>query len=116
MNKVAQWKDLNSIEQLDQIVQASHVKPVVLFKHSTRCGISSMVLNRLQRDWNDTEMENVDFYYLDLISHRNISNKIAEQLNIFHQSPQIILLKNGEVVYHDSHNGISYNSIKSHLN
>ena len=115
MNKVAQWKDLNTIEQLDQIVQASHVKPVVLFKHSTRCGISGMVLNRLQKDWNDTEMENIDFYYLDLISYRNISNKIAEQLNVTHQSPQVIILKNGEVVYHDSHNGISYNTLKSHL-
>lgn len=115
MNNVEQWKDLRSVDQLNEIKEKSQEKAVVLFKHSTRCSISSMVLSRLQREWKAEEMTDVDFYFLDLIAHRDISNKIAQEFDVVHQSPQIIVVKNGEVAYHDSHNGISYNSLKSHL-
>ncbi|MGK7389626.1 MAG: bacillithiol system redox-active protein YtxJ [Candidatus Cyclobacteriaceae bacterium M2_1C_046] len=116
MNNVEQWKDLRSTDKLSEIKEKSHEKPVVLFKHSTRCSISSMILSRLQGDWDPEEMADVDFYYLDLIAHRDVSNKIAEEFDVVHQSPQIIVIRNGDVVYHDSHNGISYKALKNNLN
>lgn len=116
MNKVAQWKDLQTVDQLDEIKEISFEKPVVLFKHSTRCAISSMALSRLKGSWNESEMAEIDFYYLDLIAHREVSNTIAEKFNVVHQSPQIIVVKNGEAIYHDSHSGISYSTLKSYLN
>ena len=102
----AKWKTLNSIEQLHEIIQHSEVKPVVLFKHSTRCSISSMALNRLQ-NLDDEFYNNVDFYYLDLIAHRDVSNEIAAKLDVHHESPQVIFVKNKECIYDASHMEIS---------
>ncbi len=97
------WIELNSVEQLNTIKEQSNTKPVVIFKHSTRCSISSMALNRLNRS---EKPDDIAFYYLDLISHRNISNQIAEEFKVHHQSPQVLLIKNGECTYEESHNGI----------
>lgn len=115
MNKMEQWKNLESKEQLDELLNKSSEKPVVIFKHSTRCSISSMALNRLQREWNKEEMKPVDFYYLDLISYRDISNKIAEKLNVDHQSPQLIIIKNGKATFHTSHMGVTYQELKNNI-
>jgi bacillithiol system protein YtxJ len=98
------WKTINSEAQISEIVESSHEKPQLIFKHSTRCSISSMAKSRLDREWN---LENVEPWYLDLIAFRNVSNAIASQLGIHHQSPQAILLKDGKVVYDASHNAIS---------
>ena len=98
-----QWNHLEDIKELDQIVEESFHLPVVIFKHSTRCSTSSMVLNRLERS---DAPESIEFYFLDLISHRNISNKIAEEFSVYHESPQVLLIKNGECVYDESHMGI----------
>jgi len=101
------WKDLMSAEGLDSAIEDSKARTVVLFKHSARCGISSMALDRLNNSEELANQEdNVDFYYLDLLTHRPISNQIARRLDIEHQSPQIIVLQNGKVKYHDSHGGI----------
>ncbi|MFN3301284.1 MAG: bacillithiol system redox-active protein YtxJ [Sediminibacterium sp.] len=102
------WIPLTEIAQLDNINKASFDIPQVIFKHSTRCSISSMALNRLERD---TAPTNTDFYYLDLIKYRAISNAIAEQFNVYHESPQILVIKNGECIYDESHQGISMNEI-----
>ncbi len=102
----AKWKTLNSIDQLQEIISASEVKPVVLFKHSTRCSISSMALNRLQ-NLEDAFYDKVDFYYLDLIAFRDVSNAIASKLDVYHESPQVIFVKNGECIYDASHMEIS---------
>lgn len=107
------WIDLNSMEQLNEIVKESQEIPVAIFKHSTRCAISSMAKSRLERNWDMGE--SVKMYYLDLIRYRDISNQIAGQFNVEHQSPQIILIKNGEVVYHDSHSGIEQEVLKNNL-
>lgn len=115
MNKIDQWKNLESIEQLEKLIDSSNEKTVVVFKHSTTCSISSMALNRLQRGWNEEEMKPVDFYYLDLLSYRDISNEIAEKLQVTHQSPQLIIIKNGKATFHTSHMGVSYEELKSHL-
>lgn len=102
----AKWKTLNSIDQLQEVIQNSEVKPVVLFKHSTRCSISSMAMNRLE-NLETAFYEKADFYYLDLIAHRDVSNAIAEKLDVYHESPQVIFVKNGVCIYDASHMEIS---------
>ncbi len=105
------WKKLNSQQILEDIKKASFDQPVLLFKHSTRCSVSSMALNRLERAWKDAEMASVEPYYLDLIANRDISNKIAADFGVEHQSPQVLLIQNGECVFDASHMNISYNAI-----
>jgi len=107
-----EWIELSNVSELDQIKQKSHEEPVVIFKHSTSCAISSMAINRLERSWDSQEMGSVKPYYLDLIRHRDISNEVAETFGIPHQSPQVIVVKNGDVIYDTSHMGINYKEIK----
>ena len=100
------WNHLNQLDQLISIKEESKDRPVLIYKHSTRCSISSMALDRLERSWNK-ELEPIKAYYLDLIRFRDISNAVAESFKINHESPQVILIKNGEVVYYASHMSIS---------
>ena len=102
------WISLTSSAQLADIIEKSKHQPQLIFKHSTRCSISSMAKNRLERT---TPPENIDFYYLDLISYRELSTKIAEDFDVFHESPQVILIKNGECSYDESHSGINMDDI-----
>jgi bacillithiol system protein YtxJ len=106
------WIQLTDEAQLEAIKEQSKTEPVVIFKHSTRCSISVMAKNRLEREANG---EQVPFYYLDLLRFRPISNKIAEDFKVYHESPQVLLIKNGECVYEESHNGISMGDIVSEL-
>ena len=105
------WNNIESVNQIRNIVERSHEIPCVIFKHSTRCSISSMAKMRLESSWDipSTEMEP---YYLDLIAHRDVSNFIAEELQVHHESPQIILIKNGEVTYDASHLDITVDELK----
>ncbi|PQJ11156.1 bacillithiol system redox-active protein YtxJ [Flavipsychrobacter stenotrophus] len=102
------WIELTDEQQLQQINELSAKEPVIIFKHSTRCSISSMAKSRLERE---KAPDNASFYYLDLIKYRNISNKIAEDYSVHHESPQVLLIKNGECVYEETHNGISMKEI-----
>ncbi len=106
------WARLTTESQFSEILQKSSVKPQLIFKHSTRCSISSIVLNRLERSATPA---NIDFHFLDLIAHRNISNIIAEKLSVYHESPQVLLIKNGECVYEESHSGINMPEIIEQL-
>ena len=106
------WIPLQSDDQLDQIVSESAIQPKVIFKHSTRCSISSMAKNRLERMQSP---ENIDFYYLDLLKYRNISNKIAEQFAVRHQSPQILVIQDGKCIYDESHSGINMEDIETQV-
>lgn len=108
------WKPLTRVEEMDEIVRTSYQKPVAILKHSIRCGISSMIKWQLESSW-DIPAEDLAFYYLDLITHRAISNKIAEDFDVIHQSPQIILIKEGKAVYTPSHHGISLQGLKKAL-
>ncbi len=103
------WITLTSESQLEDIKATSAQEPVVIFKHSTRCAISAMVKARLERDGAP---KGLNFYYLDLISHRTISNRIAHEYAVQHESPQVLLIRNGECVYDESHNGISMDELK----
>ncbi len=106
------WIQLNSPNQLAEIKEKSKQKPQVIFKHSTRCSISSMAKGRLERS---SAPDDADFYFLDLISYRDISNKIAKDFHVFHESPQIIVIKNGECVYDESHGSITMDEIKEQV-
>jgi bacillithiol system protein YtxJ len=108
------WNKLETISELEMAIEKSFEIPVLLFKHSIRCSISSMALYRTESGW-DLPQEKVMPFYLDLISHRDVSNSIAEKLNVFHASPQIILVKNGKAVLDASHNEIRVELIKEAL-
>lgn len=110
------WKKLDSVSQLDQIIEESKEKSVLVFKHSTRCSISSMAWSRIERNWKQEDNEKVSPYFLDLIAFRAISDEIARRFSVPHASPQIILIRNGEAIYDDSHMGINYQEIMSRSN
>lgn len=99
------WIELKSVQQLHDIYNTPSENLKVFFKHSTRCSISSMALRNFQSDWN-VNHEGADLYFLDLIAHRDVSNEIANLTGIDHQSPQVIVLKDKVVKYHESHSHI----------
>ncbi|MCS5491056.1 bacillithiol system redox-active protein YtxJ [Algoriphagus limi] len=109
------WQKLTQVEQIEEIKRQSMDRPVLIFKHSTRCSISSMSLDRLTRNWQSEDDEKVTAFFLDLISYRDLSNQVAREFGVPHQSPQVILVKEGQVVYEDSHFGISYQGIMSRI-
>ncbi len=106
------WHPKNSIDPLEPIKAASFNRPQVIFKHSTTCSISRMALDRFERA---SAPENVDFYYLDLLKYRQISTAIADFFQVHHESPQVILIKDGECVYDESHYGIMMDELISFL-
>jgi bacillithiol system protein YtxJ len=107
------WKPLTSLDQLQAIQKESSEKPVLIFKHSTTCNISAMALNRLERNWDVKEMDpHVDAYFLDLKTYRQISNGIATLFDVEHESPQVLIIRNGKAVYDSSHTAIDYQSIR----
>lgn len=103
------WNPLNQISQLADIDVESQNQTVVIFKHSTRCSISSTALSRIERKWN--EAQPLKWYYLDLLQYREISNKLAEHYEVEHQSPQVLLIKSGKCVYTTSHLDIDVDQI-----
>ena len=109
------WIELNSEEKLAEAKAASKNNPVVLFKHSTTCPISTTALNRLERNWKEEEVAGTKAYYLDLLSHRNISREIAHLFDVEHQSPQVLIIQNEKSVYDRSHFDIDYPSIKKEI-
>ena len=108
------WIALESLDQLNQVVKTTHEKPVLLFKHSTRCGVSSMALNSFENLWSASDTL-CDLYYLDLLKHRGVSNEIAIITGVQHQSPQVIVLKGDEIIYDASHSSIDVRKIESSL-
>lgn len=105
------WIPLTNLAQLDDIQTLSNVKPIVIFKHSTRCSISRMALKQFEREYDLDET--VDAFFLDLIEHRDVSNEIANRFNVYHESPQLILIKNGKAVYDVSHSDIDAEALKA---
>ena len=97
------WKSISQLSDLEKIRESSFLKPQVIFKHSTRCSISHVAKSRLERG---PVSDSVDYHYLDLINFREISNKIAEDFQVSHESPQILLIIKGECTLDSSHNDI----------
>lgn len=101
------WHALTENDQLDQIEKESRKITVSIFKHSTRCGISRMVLRSFEEEMKDADMSNHKMYFLDLIANRDISKAVADRFGVRHESPQWIVLKNKSVVHHASHHSIN---------
>jgi bacillithiol system protein YtxJ len=108
------WNALESEAQLKQIIQESKTQRVLIYKHSTRCSISSMALARLERAWNEQDMRKIKPYYLDLIAFRNLSSEIAQRYQVEHESPQVLVIENNACIYTESHNGIRYDELKAY--
>ncbi|MCA0152804.1 bacillithiol system redox-active protein YtxJ [Winogradskyella vincentii] len=108
--KVLPWIPLTSLDQLQEIAEKSKGKTQLIFKHSTRCGISRMVMNQFIASY-DLETE-ADLYYLDLLSYRDVSNEVGYKFQVMHQSPQLLIIKNGIVTTHASHGAINDMDLK----
>ena len=110
----AKFYSLNKMTLLDEIDNISQTKPVVIFKHSTRCIISRTALKNFESDFNFFE-DKIDWYLLDLLTHRDVSNEIANRYNVTHQSPQILVIKNGKAIFSESHDGILAEDLKQFI-
>lgn len=102
------WKELTTLRQLDRIDELSNEKPVLIFKHSTTCSISKAALNRLEKDWTAADDAGRTAYYLDLWAHRDISDAVETRYGIQHESPQVLVIRNGACSYNSSHRKITY--------
>ena len=115
IKEIFPWIQLTSMDQLNLAFNNSSERPILLFKHSTRCSISSMAKARFENNWH-VENNNCDLYFLDLLAYRAISDEIEKITRVDHQSPQAILIKNKEVLYEDSHTSISAAEIEKIVN
>ncbi|WP_019946963.1 bacillithiol system redox-active protein YtxJ [Hymenobacter aerophilus] len=106
------WQPLTQADQLLEIVRESAEQPVLVFKHSTTCSISAMVKSKIERQWADAGLDDTKLYYLDLLSYRPISQELAQKFRVQHESPQLLLIQDGECTYHASHNGIRLSDVK----
>ncbi|MFV0541693.1 MAG: bacillithiol system redox-active protein YtxJ [Aestuariibaculum sp.] len=105
------WITLDNMSQLETIVEKSKIRPQLIFKHSTRCGISRMVKKQFEAVY-DIDENKANLHYLDLLANRDISNTIASKFEVFHESPQLLVVKNGVVVAHESHGSINNLDLK----
>ena len=112
--KLIPWHRLTSLEQLAVISEESKGKPVAIFKHSTRCGISRMVFKQFEKSYDLTD-EQLKLYYLDLLSFREVSDEVGYQFQVMHQSPQLLVIKNGTAVHHASHHSIDAQQLKNFI-
>ena len=108
--KVLPWVFLTSESQLEEITKKSFEKTQVVFKHSTRCSISSVSMNKFVKNYN-VPKEDADLYYLDLLNYRSVSDEVGYKFQVIHQSPQVLVIKNGEAVYDASHYSIQTDKI-----
>jgi bacillithiol system protein YtxJ len=107
------WIELTDLGQLNEIMDLSHEQPVVIFKHSSRCSISRMALKQFE---NEFDLEgSVTPYFLDLLNYRDISNEISTRFEVYHQSPQLLLIKEGKSIYDASHSDIDAVELKGRV-
>jgi bacillithiol system protein YtxJ len=105
------WNDLTQLKQLDDVVAESATQPVIIFKHSTRCPVSRMALKNFENEYA-IDADAAKPYFLDLIAYRDVSNEIASRFNVIHQSPQVLVIKDGKSVYDESHDAIDAGVVK----
>ncbi len=113
VNSNVNWIPLTNISQLEDIVQISNNKTIGIFKHSTRCSISRFALKQFENEYNLEDK--VDLYFLDLLNYREVSNEIVNRFQVVHQSPQLLLIKNGVAVYNASHSEIEASQINKFI-
>ncbi|NJB84697.1 bacillithiol system protein YtxJ [Lewinella marina] len=105
------WNSITSVHDIEAIIERSHTVPCLILKHSTSCPISSMAKNRLEKQW-DIEGDALEPYYLDLIRYREVSNYIASEFGVRHESPQVLLIRDGRCVYDASHLDIRIDELR----
>lgn len=105
---MAKFIKLKTVEHLDELFQKSHEEPVVIFKHSVTCPISSHV-------YSEVAEINAEVNLVVVQTERSISNAIAERTGIRHESPQAIVLKDGKPVYHASHYDVTAEEVNAKL-
>ena len=108
------WISLTSLDQLAEIKKQSKGETVLIFKHSTRCGISSMVIKRFEQLF-DENMQDVKVYYLDLLNYRDISSEVGYTFQVMHQSPQLLIIRNETTVFHTSHYDITAVNLQQYI-
>jgi bacillithiol system protein YtxJ len=104
------WHYLTNVSDLDALISESDEKPILIFKHSTRCSISRMVLKQFENEFGVEE--HITPYFLDLLNHRDVSNEIADRFGVYHQSPQLLVIKEGKSIFDASHESIDASDIK----
>ena len=109
------WKKIESVEQLEAIDELSKSNPVLIFKHSTRCGISMGVYADFEETFRDGIPDNMEVFYLDILMHRNISNTIAEIYKVRHESPQVLIIQNGRCIMNKAHFAINFDELKNFI-
>jgi bacillithiol system protein YtxJ len=109
--KTINWNTLQDLSDLENVVADSQEKATVIFKHSTRCSISRMALKQFENEYNLGD--SASLYFLDLIAHRDVSNEIATKFGVEHQSPQLIVIKNGKAVFSATHSDIDAVKLES---
>jgi len=108
------WNELSTLNQLDAIIEESKTILIVIFKHSTRCGTSRMVLRQFEKNFA-LEDEQVKLYFLNLLNYREVSNEIVIRFQVFHQSPQLLIIKNAQTVAHASHYQINEIDLEQYI-
>jgi len=112
--RVIPWNQLTSLDQLAKIEDESKEIPVAIFKHSTRCGISRMVMNQFEKNY-DIDASKMKLYYLDLLRNRDVSDEVGYKFQVMHQSPQLLVIKNGVAVSHESHHSIEAAHLRDYI-
>ncbi len=108
------WIAITSVSDIAHIQQRSAEVPCLIFKHSTSCNISAIAKYRLEDDWPATGSD-IETYYLDLLQHRDISRQIADTFNVYHESPQVLLISEGACIYDASHLDITVDELQEAL-
>ena len=108
------WIELADESQIEEIVELSHAIPVLIFKHSTTCGISRMALKQFEKEYN-LDKKDLKPYFLDLKKNREVSNLAASTFAVMHESPQVLLIKGGKCIYDASHGSINVADVEQHL-
>jgi len=111
-----EWTALKSADQVGWLREESNHKPVLIFKYSSRCSTSRVVLDRLERNWNPERAGQLKSYFLDLITYRSVSDMISSLFDVVHESPQVLVIKNGNLIYAQSHFGIAFDHIIEAIN
>lgn len=114
MDRKTDWVQLKEATQLNEIIMESECRPVIIYKHSTRCGLSYSAKDKLEHGWEMLKTK-AKFYYLDIIQYRSVSNRVSEKFQVSHQSPQVLIIKNGKSVYDVSHHLIEIGEIIRYL-
>jgi bacillithiol system protein YtxJ len=109
------WKTLDTPEQLNELDVQSATKPLMIYKHSTRCGVSLRAKRGLESDWLETDLQLMTPLYLDLLQHRDLSNALSANYKVPHESPQVLLIKNGQCIYSASHHEIDVRDMRAAL-